>query len=339
MSLYIDIQYINELSLLLRNFKKRSSNLWNCSCPICGDSSKNKSKTRFYFLIRGNNVNTYCHNCNYSASFPYFLKSMYPAIHTKYNLEKWKAGATKRYHHIEDPSKSNTSISSTKDITFDIIFQRLDRTSLDNKALMYCNSRGIPVENHQRLYYCSDVKKIGKYFTKYDGTILTSEERLIIPFYNENKEVIGIQARALDKDAKIRYLTFRKDDQELIYGLDVFNKNNTSYVVEGPLDSLFLPNCLAAETSNLLRVKDHVIRNFTTYIFDNQPRNKEVCNQMEKAVDEGCNVFFWNDVKEKDINEYITNNKVKKEDLLDFIGKNTYNGLLGKVRFNQWKRV
>ena len=60
---------------------------------------------------------------------------------------------------------------------------------------------------------------------------------------------------------------------------------------------------------------------------------------MEKAVDEGCNVFFWNDVKEKDINEYITNNKVKKEDLLDFIGKNTYNGLLGKVRFNQWKRV
>jgi hypothetical protein len=46
--LYIDAKYAQILGSRLRNFKQKKDYLWNYSCPVCGDSSKNKLKARGY---------------------------------------------------------------------------------------------------------------------------------------------------------------------------------------------------------------------------------------------------------------------------------------------------
>ena len=43
-SLFTDQKYVGLLSSRLRNFKRKDNNLWNFSCPICGDSTKNRIK-------------------------------------------------------------------------------------------------------------------------------------------------------------------------------------------------------------------------------------------------------------------------------------------------------
>ena len=42
----IDSKYIGLVSVRLEKFKRVKADLYNCRCPICGDSQKNKTKTR-----------------------------------------------------------------------------------------------------------------------------------------------------------------------------------------------------------------------------------------------------------------------------------------------------
>ena len=73
---FIDVKYINLIAVRLEKFKKVKHNLFNCRCPICGDSKKNKSKARGYFYQVKNNTNYKCHNCGVNVSLSNFLKSV-----------------------------------------------------------------------------------------------------------------------------------------------------------------------------------------------------------------------------------------------------------------------
>ena len=48
MSNYVDLKYINILSVRLEQFKQKGKNLFNFRCPYCGDSQKDKTKARGY---------------------------------------------------------------------------------------------------------------------------------------------------------------------------------------------------------------------------------------------------------------------------------------------------
>ena len=54
MSSYLDKKFINMVSPQLEKFSWKKDNLAACRCPICGDSKKNKNKTRGYFYVKGN---------------------------------------------------------------------------------------------------------------------------------------------------------------------------------------------------------------------------------------------------------------------------------------------
>jgi len=56
MSLFTDIKFLNILSSQLPLFKKKGDHLWNCRCPVCGDSRKNKTKTRVEIYRKQNNL-------------------------------------------------------------------------------------------------------------------------------------------------------------------------------------------------------------------------------------------------------------------------------------------
>ena len=46
------------------------------------------------------------------------------------------------------------------------------------------------------------------------------------------------------------------------------------------------------------------------WVFDNEPRNREVVNRIAKAIDRGDKVVIWpSNIKEKDVNEMILDKK------------------------------
>ena len=54
---YLDTKYINLASASLQKYKKVKNGLWTFRCPYCGDSKKNKNKTRGYiFSVKGDHV-------------------------------------------------------------------------------------------------------------------------------------------------------------------------------------------------------------------------------------------------------------------------------------------
>ena len=95
MPLYIDTKYINLVSPRLERFHWKKTSLAVCRCPVCGDSSKTKSKVRFYFYEKGGEFFVRCHNCDYSTTLGGFLKRMDGNLHRQYCFE------TLMLHRIE----------------------------------------------------------------------------------------------------------------------------------------------------------------------------------------------------------------------------------------------
>ena len=124
------------------------------------------------------------------------------------------------------------------------------------------------------------------------------------------------------------------DESPKIYGLDRINKTKPIYIVEGPFDSLFLDNAVAMAGSDIdcrsFGWSDYI------WVYDNEPRNREIVNRLTKSVNRGDKVVIWpKSVEQKDINDmYLSGHNV-----VDMVKLNTYQGLKAKAKLIGWKRV
>ena len=161
------------------------------------------------------------------------------------------------------------------------------------------------------------------------------EARIIIPLNDTDGNLIGFQGRSLSPNAKMRYITVMLDENApKLYGLDHINKNETIYIVEGPLDSFFLENSVAMCGSDVdirtLGWSDYI------WVYDNEPRNREIVKRISNTIDKGEQVIIWpKQVVEKDINDMA----LAGHDIMSILESNTYSGLKAKVKFNTWKKV
>ena len=106
--------------------------------------------------------------------------------------------------------------------------------------------------------------------------------------------------------------------------------------MEGPIDSLFIQNCIAVAQSDL-RVPQY--KDKAVLVSDNEPRNKEVIKQLEKAIDDNYRVVVWPDyVRQKDINDMILSG-LDAVEIAEIISKNTFQGLSAKIKLQKWKRI
>ena len=96
---------------------------------------------------------------------------------------------------------------------------------------------------------------------------------------------------------------------------------------------MFVKNCLAAAGADLtLKVEPSNV----TYIFDNEPRNKEICKQIEKIISQDRKIVIWPDnVKEKDINDMF----LADIPVGDIIKNNTFEGAEAQLRFAKWRKI
>jgi DNA primase len=200
-------------------------------------------------------------------------------------------------------------------------------------------ARQIPQAFYSELYYAEDFKKFVESLNLEKDTLKENDPRLVIPFYDEDKNLIAFQGRALG-ESKLRYITIKmNDDNHKVFGLDRINKEETIYVVEGPIDSMFLENAIATADANLMSASKLFDRTKIVLVYDNEPRNKELHKQMEKAIDEHYAVVIWPElITEKDVNEMVLNGGFSPDEILDFISKSTFVNLRAKMEFINWKK-
>ena len=341
-TLWIDIKYANLLSAQLELFKVKKSNpyLANFRCPICGDSTKNKSKTRGYLLQHKTSLFMKCHNCSMSMGFSKFLQNTNSNLHSQYKVEKYKESDDRTI-----PEPDITKFTPPKFISNTILkkLKKISQLAYDHPAKLYVEQRKIPAKQHYKLFYCN---KFNAFVNEHlspgmfdEAAIKNDEPRLIIPFISKGGNLIAIQGRSFKKNSSLRYITIKLDnDAPLVYNMNNVNQTIPVFCVEGPIDSMFVPNSIAVAGADLKRVKEVLPSESITYIFDNQPRNKEIVRIMERACDDGEKVMVWPDnIMEKDINDMILNG-ISEAQILDIINHNTYSNLILKIKINGWSK-
>ncbi len=345
MSLYIDIKYLNTIAYRLENFKKKSQDLWNCRCPLCGDSSRNKKKSRGYFYRGKNDLYYKCHNCGASQHFGTFLKNFDSAQYGQYVIERYAEGKTPQataHKNVESVLKFEEPKFKKKPEPklIDSIMDRLDTLPEDNEAVQYAVNRKIPRDAFSRLYFIPNVKDIIQLNDKYKESIVTSEPRLAIPFFDGAGKLLVVSLRGL-RGESLRYINIKVDeDAPSIFGLDQVDPKKEVLVVEGPLDSLFLDNSIACAGTAFGKIDQLPIdKEKITIIFDNQPKNRDVGKLMNKYIDMGYKMVIWPDsVPGKDINEMIENG-LTSDEIQRIINDNTFKGLAAKAKYAMWRKI
>jgi transcription elongation factor Elf1 len=333
---FVDLQYAQTLAGRLDQFRIRSTNPYkiNFRCPICGDSQKSRSKARGWLLERNSEFYYYCHNCGASQTFSYFLKNIDPLAFKDYVADKFiKKTDSANTKPILETTKFEAPKFRQKDALRSI--KKISQLAWNHPVKAYIEKRKIPANQHYRLYYVKNFKSwINTIVPDKFPNTEKDEPRLVIPFFDENKKMFGVSARGFDPKG-IRYITIMFEDRPKLFGLDTVNFNKQYFVVEGAIDSFFLKNAVAmngaeGNVSSLKNTENAV------FVFDAEPRNKEIHKRMTKIIDAGYKICIWpNNVPGKDINEMVLNGW---DNVQDVIQLNTYKGLEAKLKFMEWRR-
>lgn len=327
---YVDVKYINSISSRLQKFKKVKPQLYNFRCPLCGDSKKNKNKARGYFYQIKNNTNFKCHNCGLNISFNNFLKQFDSVIYKEYIFEKFKDGHTGKNYVTDTPEDIFKKVDKEKPTFKKKINMKLPSAFDVQISKRYLYDRAIFDGN---FYYVEKFKEWVNTVKPTFDNLDYDDDRIIIPLVMDSK-LIGFQGRSIHR-GYIKYITIMLNEEApKIYGFDTIDKKLPVYVVEGPFDSTFLNNSVALCGSDgdvaCLEGCDIV------YAYDNEPRNKEIVDRVERSIGRGDKVVIWpGGINQKDINEMVLfGHEVQK-----MVELNTYSGLEAKLKFNSWKKI
>ena len=337
MSIITDTKYLSLLSPRLERFKKVRDYLWNFRCPQCGDSQKSKSKARGYVYRKKTDLFFKCHNCGVGQSVGNLIKDLDPFLHKQYIMERYRAGETGKRKSKAPEFKFETPTFKPKETDIDL--PSIESLPKEHYARVYCEGRTIPQQFMEKIFYTEDFKNWALSVCQVDySNLMGKEPRLVIPFFDKDNQLIGAQGRAL-QESKVRYVTIKvHEDSPKVFGLERWNSDQHTYLVEGPIDSLFLPNCLAMAGADMsdLSILD---KDKTTLIFDNEPRNFQIARNMIKSLQDGWKIVVWpNSITCKDINDMVLSS-IRDARLVEIINTNTYSGQRGEWEVKSWKKV
>lgn len=331
---FLDLKYTRLVSSYLPGWKEVGGDLSRFRCPFCGDSQKSSTKTRGYFYSIEGAANFKCHNCGASMGLYGFLKEVAPGLAREYTFEKFK-GVKAPEVTVESKFATKTKFVD-KSLLDDCI--AISDLEPDHKARVYIEWRLIPKEFHSKLFYCKDIRLITNRLPEYKDRELPKSDAIIIPFYDDKKKLVFMQARFLG-DVSIRYITLQVDkDAKKLWGLDRVDWNKTVYVTEGPFDAMFVDNCIAVAGASIMSeikyLREHAKADLVL-IFDKDYRtNSEVYGQFLKAVNQGIKVVMFDaQFAAKDINAQVQNGNIKN--LQEYLERNTFSGLSAKLELSK----
>lgn len=267
------------------------------------------------------------------------LKEIAPNLAREFALECLKEGRPARY----TPTKQ---LESTASMRFGAVDQasylhaeRISDLPTSHYAVAYVKSRQIPKVMWSKLFFTHCYKDFLDEAAPEHGKKVDNDARLIIPFYDAYGGVIAVSGRAFN-DKGIRYVTVRtnRDDTKLIYGLDRVDQNNPTYITEGPIDSMFIENCVAAGNADLIGAAKQLSAGKITLIYDNEPRSPEIIKQMTRAIKAGYTVMIWPEwIGEKDINSMVCAGH-SPSTIMALLHSHAAQGLSARAHLVMWKK-
>jgi len=339
---WLEAKYIGMVSNRLRNYKRKSGDLYNFSCPFCGDSETDRKKARGYVYTKKGNTLFHCHNCELTYSFVNFLKNLDYQLYSEFSVERLKDEKPAQNKELEDfVDKMKTPVFLKSGPLKGL--KKISQLTADHPCKVFVTKRQIPNPFHAKMFFCP------KFFAwsneiipgKFEDEALGYDEaRLLIPFFNKEKKMHAFQGRSLDNKSKTRYITIVNDDSvPKVYGLDEVDFDRKFYVFEGPIDSMFIPNSIATAGGDLVStVKDLPKKNMVV-VYDNEPRSIETKKKLDKAIINGYNVCVWpSNLVHKDVNDMILAG-LSADFVRYIIDTNTYNDLRAKLALNSWSKA
>lgn len=309
---------IHLLEPYLERFVKVKDGLYNFRCPICGDSQKNSLKRRAYIYTKGDKHNFYCHNCLYSTSLYNFIKNYYPFI-----LQSLKLSEV-FFNNIQ--KQKDLQWANDKKETLTLPLYNVQTLPDNHIALQYIIQRKIPQSKWGIIYYSDNlIKELQCPFDK--GLVFKECDNLLV-------------IRNLDSSSKTRYFVHRISE-DILFNVKNIDKESQVIIVEGLIDSLFLDNAIPSLNSNLISTSNRLIRlgvkkENIVLVWDNEPFNSNIVNNIQKAIAENFKVFIPpKGLTCKDINEMVLNNIEPNE----MVNNNVHYGIEARLKFNLWKRV
>lgn len=338
--IWLEKKYVGLMSFRLEGFTQKSEFLWNFRCPICNDSKQNKRKMRGYIYRKGDHLSFMCHNCSAGDRFSSFLKSLDYPLWRQYFLEDFKerkALGLLTPQEKEKMEEEKPKVSAPQIVSIDL--PTIASLPPDHSAKAYIASRKIPRKYWDSIYYTLDYPAfVNKLLPEHDP-LSGSEPRIVFPYYNEKKELIGLLGREVGGASKIKYITAKiNPDAPKLFGMDRLNLFKRIYVLEGPVDTLYLENACATMDSAIWKAINILGDRTYTFISDNQPRNAEVRKVYEKIIEMGQPIFIWpEEYPYKDVGEAIEKGELPSEMQL-LIDQRTFTGLRAKLEYESWKR-
>ena len=338
---WLEQKYVNILSSRLQNFKRKSSGLFNFRCPLCGDSQTNRGKSRGYIYDKKGKSLFHCHNCTATMAVPNFIRAIDQNLYNEFQLEKLKNNKTPDQIELEEFVEKMKKPVFLKSGPLKGL-KKVSQLNPDHSIKKFVDMRKIPTPYHAKLFSCPNFFRFTNELipNKFSAESLDRDEtRLLIPFFDENKNVHAYQGRAIKKSA-VKYITIVLDDSiPKVYGLDTVNKRNQIYVVEGPIDSMFLNNSIATAGGDLISAIPSFDKSNVTVVYDNEPRSKETVKKLDKAVMQGYNICVWpENFEHKDINDAILAG-LSSEFIEHIIRNNTHRDLAAKLALTKWSKV
>jgi hypothetical protein len=260
-----------------------------------------------------------------------------PTLIKEYALERYKNGDNNKSNHTEpDFDDYKTKRPSFKKA---LELPTIDSLPEAHFAKNYVQQRRIPETFYSQLYFAEDFAAFIQSLGIEKEGLHKNDQRLVIPFYDKEKNLVAIQGRALG-ESKLRYITIKlHDDNHKVFGSDRIDEDKTIYVVEGPIDSMFLDNAVATADSNLESITSIYDKSKVVLVFDNEPRNKEIVKLMHDAIKSNSSVVIWPDnIQAKDINEMVLDG-FSPDEIQDIISKYTFVNLRAKAELVNWKKV
>lgn len=334
--LWLQIKYAKMYGQRQRNWtiKNNTPFLGNFSCPICGDSSSNKTKKRFYIFEKGGSLGCICHNCGYSASLEQLLKFNDDYLYRQL--------ITERFSEFSVEEKPVIKVQEKKIIVNDDWKECLIPAQLAPKAIAYLSKRCIPKKSWNRLYYTGNLKHSYLDICSAIGIEADPEKKIpefagiFFPFLDKEKHLTFSTLRNLDEKSKLRYVTIEFAPSIKLFGMESIDEKNKIRVVEGPIDSLCCSNAIATGDAALDRAAKIFPKENLILIPDNESRAPVQLKRIDKFIREGFSVvIFPRQIKYKDLNDMVRAG-LKVDSIIEEF---TFSGLEAKLRFNTWKQI
>jgi len=339
--LYIDIKFVNLLSSKLERFRSRGKDAYNFRCPFCLDSAKDKTKARGNLFKNGQDILFKCFNCDHTTNLGGLLKHVDGSLYRQYLLEKFSKNEKEEVQDVN--TNTNTKIiQRTRYLKTPLgTLKKISQLKSNHPAKIYIQSRRIPTEVHYKIFYAPKFFEFSSLFDEKYKAFEKEEPRIIIPFIDRNSNLIAFQGRSLGK-SKNKYITVKAtDNSPKLFGLDSIDTKKPVFVLEGPIDSMFVWNSIAMAGGDVSHdiIETELGQAEYIYVFDNEPRSIHTIKRMEKIIERGHNITIFPEyIQSKDVNDMILSGM----DIFEvnaIINSNVYNGLRAITKLSEWKKI